>query len=110
MELSDSRGVGWDGRYMLYRLTIDGWNDNINYQDVETLATIKMEMDPDTAERQFFINLHHEKSETNIHLMRLVDAAIDVLLHDSKVDLDEDVRKNDPILEQLEFDFDEEEE
>lgn len=96
MELSDSDGFGWDGKYMLYARTIDGWNDDNVRGDIETLVTIRMHMDPNTAEREFFVNFQHEKSETNIHLIRLVEIAIDALLTDSRVDLDENVRAKDP--------------
>lgn len=104
MELSDSRGFGWDGRHMLYKVTIDGWNDYEHFSDVETIATIRLSMDPDTAEREFYVDFHHEKSETNIGLLRMVDNAIDLLLQDSRVDLDEGVREHDPLFSQLDFD------
>lgn len=107
MELSDSKGFGWDGRYMLYELTIDGWNDQDLYSDMERLVTIRMNMDPNTGEREFHIHFHHENSETNIHLMQIVEIGVDALLTDSRIDLDENVRENFSPYSELDFDDEE---
>lgn len=107
MELSDSKGFGWDGKQLLYELTIEGWNDDENDTNSETLVTIHLKMNPNTAERVFDIAFLHEKSETNIHLMRMVEIGIDVLLTDSRVDLEENVRAIDPLSSPLDVEEEE---
>lgn len=107
MELSESKGFGWDGRHMLYELTVDGWNDHDLFTDVQTLATIRLHMNPNTAERAFYIHFHHENIETNIRLMRIVDIGVDVLLTDSRMDLEDGIREEDPHFSQLDFDEEE---
>lgn len=75
VEISSGLVLDWEEEVTIVGTDIEGWNDQINFSDLESIVSIEMKMNDKTREINTTVTYLFEEAESDIRISKLIEVA-----------------------------------